>query len=137
MLVKDVMSSNIYTVTPANSAYDAARLMNQHNVGAIPVVEGENLHGILTDRDIVVRCVAAGKEPHNCNVKDVMTGGAACVMPNQSISDAIRIMSSEQVRRLPVVEHGKLAGIVSLADIARIRSSAETANALTEISMPN
>lgn len=136
MLVKDVMSSHVITVSQEDTAQAAATLMKDNNIGAVPVLSGRNVCGMLTDRDIVLRCVAAGKSPTQCKVSEVMTGCAACVTPTQSVSDAISLMSSEQVRRLPVLENGTLAGIVSLADIARIRKSPEVANALSEISMP-
>lgn len=136
MLVKDVMSTRVITVTQENTAQDAANLMKSNNIGAVPVINGSNVCGILTDRDIVLRCVAAGKTPAQCKVSEVMSSSTACVTPTQSISDAISLMASEQVRRLPVLENGSLTGIVSLADIARIRRSPEVANALCEISMP-
>ena len=136
MQVKDVMSTNVITVRQDDTAQTAATLMREHNIGAVPVVSGNSVCGMLTDRDIVLRCVAPGKSPADCRVGEVMTGCAACVTPNQSVSDAISLMSSEQVRRLPVLENGALKGIVSLADVARIRKSPEIANALSEISMP-
>lgn len=136
MQVKDIMSTNVVTVKQEDTAQCAAELMREHNIGAIPVVTGKNVCGMLTDRDIVLRCVAPGKQPGSCRVGELMTSCAACVTPTQSVSDAISLMSNEQVRRLPVLENGQLTGIVSLADVARIRKSPEVANALSEISMP-
>ncbi|MDF2567009.1 MAG: putative signal transduction protein with domain [Oscillospiraceae bacterium] len=136
MQVKDVMSQNVITVTQDDTVSNAAKLMNQHNIGAVPVVVNNNICGIVTDRDIVLRCVASGKSPDNCKVSDIMTSSTACVTPTHSVSDAIKLMSTEQVRRLPVLENGKLSGFVSLADIARTRNNPEIAQALSEISMP-
>lgn len=136
MLVKDIMSTHVVTVAQEDSAQEAATKMKNHNIGAVPVLCGKNVCGILTDRDIVLRCVASGKSSAQCKVSEVMTSSTACVTPNQSISDAISLMASEQIRRLPVLDNGNLAGVISLADIARIRKSPEVANALCEISMP-
>lgn len=136
MLVKDIMSTHVVTVTQEDTAQNAATLMKSHNIGAVPVLCGKNVCGILTDRDIVLRVVASGKSATECKVSDVMTSSTACVTPNQSVSDAVSLMASEQVRRLPVLDNGNLAGIITLADIARIRKSPEVANALSEISMP-
>lgn len=136
MLVKDIMTPTVVTVTQEDTAIEAANLMKVNNIGAVPVTCGSNVCGMLTDRDIVLRCVAVGKTPDECKVSEVMTGSAACVTPTQSVTDAITLMASEQVRRLPVLENGELTGIISLADIARIRKSPEVANALCEISMP-
>ena len=112
-------------------------LMNRNNIGAVPVVEGGHVRGILTDRDIVLRCVSEGRDASTLHVSDVCSSGAISVGPSQSVSEAMRLMSAEQVRRLPVVENGKLLGMVSLADIARERAGMELAQAISEISMPS
>lgn len=136
MQVKDLMSTDLVTVTPQDTVASAAKLMSQYNIGALPVVTDQNLCGILTDRDIVTRCLAQGDTATACKVGDIMSASAACVMPRQALDDAIHLMSKEQVRRLPVLDNGKLAGMISLADIARSRATSETAEALSEISMP-
>ncbi|HIZ55287.1 MAG TPA: CBS domain-containing protein [Firmicutes bacterium] len=136
MLVKDVMTSHVVTVKEDATVTEAAKLMQRYDIGVIPVVNGTTVSGMVTDRDIVLRCVAGGKSPAECRIGDLMTESAACVAPNQSLEDCIHVMSQEQVRRLPVLENGRLEGIVSLADIARVRTSAEIAEALAEICMP-
>ncbi|MCL2013482.1 MAG: CBS domain-containing protein [Oscillospiraceae bacterium] len=136
MTVKDVMSSKVCTVTRSDTAADAARVMNKYDIGSVPVVENENLCGIITDRDIVIRCIAGGRQPDMCKINDIMSPATATVTSEQSLAEAERLMSNAQVRRLPVVASGRLEGIVSLADIARIRPTAEIAKTLSEISMP-
>ena len=92
------------------------------------------MKGILTDRDIVLGCVAQGKDPHDVKASSLMTREVAYVTPNQTVHDAVQMMASEQVRRLPVVRDGYIDGIVSLADIARRHAGPEIAEAISEIS---
>ncbi len=136
MIVKDIMSSYVVTASINDTVSSAAKLMSKHNIGAIPVTEGDTLKGIITDRDIVLRCVANGTDTNSCKVGNIMTSSAACISPNQDVTDAVKLMANEQIRRVPVLENGKIQGIVTLADIARIRHSTEISAALTEISMP-
>ena len=132
--VKDVMSKNIIAVLPSDTIQEVARLMQENNIGAVPVVSGGELKGILTDRDIVLGCVAQGKAPHEVKAASLMTREVAYVTPNQTVHDAVQMMASEQVRRLPVVRDGYIDGIVSLADIARRHAGPEIAEAISEIS---
>jgi CBS domain-containing protein len=132
--VKDVMSRSLVAVLPGDTAEEAARLMRDHNIGSVPVVSGGQLRGILTDRDIVLRCVAQGKDPTRTRAGDLMTGQVAYVTPNQTVHDAVQMMAAEQVRRLPVVRDGYIDGMVSLADIARRHAGPEIAEAISEIS---
>ncbi len=132
--VKDIMSKNIVAVLPNDTAEDAAKLMSEHDIGSIPVIAGGKLKGLLTDRDIVIRCVSEGKPTAYTKVSELMTTDVAFVTPEHSIHDAISMMAAERVRRLPVIKEGFVDGIVSLADIARIHSGPEIASALTEIS---
>lgn len=136
MLIGDIMSKNVISVAPTDNAMHAAKLMSDHNIGAVPVVQDNQVKGMLTDRDIVLRCVAQGKDYKTVPVSDIMTSGAAFVSSSQPVSDAVELMSSEQVRRLPVVDNGKITGMLSLADIARLRNEPEIAKAISEISMP-
>ena len=136
MIVRDIMSPGVTTVTQDDTAFKAATLMKNHNIGAIPVMCGKKVCGMVTDRDIVLRCIASGKDANECKICEVMTGSAVTVTPDRQVSDAASIMASEQLRRLPVVENGELTGIVSLSDIARQRQSTEVSKALCEISMP-
>ena len=136
MQVKDLMNPSVVTIEPTSSASLAARLISRHNVGALPVCSGDGrLRGVVTDRDIVLRCIAAEEDPAQTMVRDIMTRNCATVSPTDDYREASRVMSTQQVRRLPVVDHGKVVGIVALADLARSgRCDMEAAQALTEIS---
>ena len=130
------MNPAVVTVEPSSSAALAARLISRHNVGALPVCGGDGrLRGIVTDRDIVLRCVAAEEDPAQTMVRDIMTRSCTAVSPHADCRQAARLMSKQQVRRLPVVEEGRLVGMLSLADLARShRYDMEAAQALSEIS---
>ncbi len=136
MLVRDLMNPSVVTVEPASSAALAARLLSRHNVGSLPVCGSDRkLRGMVTDRDIVLRCVAAEEDPAQTPVRDIMTRGCASIPPTADCREATRLMSEQQVRRLPVVEEGRVVGIVSLADLAKShQSEMEAAQALCEIS---
>ena len=136
MVVKDLMNPSVVTIEPTSSAALAARLISRHNVGALPVCSGDRrLRGVVTDRDIVLRCVAAEEDPAQTMVRDIMTRSCATVAPGADCREATRLMAVQQVRRLPVVEEGKLVGMISLADLARShRFDMEAAQALGEIS---
>ena len=137
MKVKDVMSKTVVAADSGQSVCEVARLMREHDVGAIPVFERDVIAGIVTDRDVVLRCVAAGKDPSECRAGEIMSGGAVSVTPNQSVADAARIMAAVKIRRLPVIDDGRLAGMVSFGDIARSRADdAEISEAISEISTP-
>ena len=132
--VKDIMSKNVVAVLPNDTAEDAARLMSENDIGSVPVIASGQLKGLLTDRDIVTRCISQGKTANATKVSELMTTDVAYVTPDQSVHEAISMMAAERVRRLPVVKEGVVDGMVSLADIARIHSGPEIASALTEIS---
>lgn len=136
MQVRDLMNPGVVCVTTADSAALAARLLSRHNVGALPVCSRDGrLRGIVTDRDIVLRCIAAEEDPAQTPVREIMTRGCFTVGPNDECGKASRLMAARQVRRLPVVEQGKVVGMLSLCDLARSHSfGMETAQALSEIS---
>jgi len=136
MQVREIMTTRIVSVEPNSSVKDAALLMNRNNIGAVPVVEGTSVRGMLTDRDIVMRCVAENRDAGVCKVADICSQGAVSVKSDQNIADAMNLMSTEQVRRLPVVDNGKLVGMLSIADVAREKSGMELAEAISDISMP-
>ena len=123
--------------TMTATANEAAVLMYENDIGSVPVISGRKLKGIITDRDIVTRCIAKGKQPDKTKVSELMSTNIAFLNPDQTVHDAVSLMAEEKVRRLPVVKDGHLDGIVSLADIARIHSGPEIANAISEISIPN
>lgn len=132
--VKDIMSKNVVAVLPNDTAEDAARLMSENDIGSVPVIASGKLKGLLTDRDIVTRCISKGKTASATQVSELMTTDVSYVTPEQSVHEAISMMAAERVRRLPVVKEGVVDGMVSLADIAKIHSGPEIASALTEIS---
>lgn len=136
MQVRDLMNQSVVSITPTESAALAARLLSRHNIGAIPVCgEDGGLRGIVTDRDIVLRCVAAEEDPAKTQVKDIMSRNCAVVCPEDDIRQAGRLMAAGQVRRLPVLEEGRVVGMVSLGDLAKEHScDMEAGKALSEIS---
>lgn len=136
MEVRDLMNASVVSVEPTSSAALAARLISRHNVGALPVCsEDKRLRGMITDRDIVLRCVAAEEDPAQTTVRDIMTRNCATVSPGDDCREATRLMAAQQVRRLPVVEGGKVVGMISLGDLAKSRRfDMEAAQALSEIS---
>ena len=136
MQVKDLMNPSVITIEPGSSASLAARLISRHNVGSLPVCgDDRRLRGVVTDRDIVLRCIAAEEDPAQTLVRDIMTRSCATVSPQDDCREATRLMALHQVRRLPVVEGGKLVGVISLGDVARSgRFDMEAAQTLCEIS---
>ena len=135
MQIRELMNHNVITVEPGSTAALASRLLSRHNVGSLPVCSGDGkLRGMVTDRDIVLRCVAAEEDPAQIQVKDIMTRRPAAVTPEMDCRAAAQMMARHQVRRLPVVEGEKLVGIVSLCDLAHSsRMDMEAAQALSEI----
>ena len=136
MQVRDLMNPSVVSITPGESASLAARLLARHNLGSLPVCgEDGGLRGIVTDRDIVTRCVAAEEDPGKVPVKDIMSRNCAVVSPDDDAREAARMMAAGQVRRLPVLESGRVVGMVSLGDLALSQQyQMETSKALSEIS---
>lgn len=136
MQVVELMNENVITISPEDSAALAARLLFRHNIGAIPVcTEDRRLRGIVTDRDIVLRCVAAENAPEKTKVKEIMTRSVITVSPEDDVRRAAHQMASGQVRRLPVVWEGELVGMLSIGDMAKSSSyNMEASKALSEIS---
>ena len=136
MKVCDIMSDRVISVEQSEPVSAAARLLKRHNIGSLPVVDGQgHLRGILTDRDIVLRCVAADGDPRSTTVSDVMSRGIVTAEPFDAVDKCVRLMGEDQVRRVPVTDHGRLVGIVALCDLARSTDcEMEAAEALSEIS---
>lgn len=133
--ISEVMTHDAKLVSPNDTLQHAARLMKACDCGILPVSEGDRLVGMITDRDIAVRCVADGKGP-NAKVRDAMTDEVKYCFDDEDISHVCANMSEIQVRRLPVVDRNKrLVGIVSLSDL--VRHSAGTAKALHGIARPS
>jgi len=132
--LRDIMTTNVATVSLLDNAFEVAERMEQLNVGAIPVVDGNNLVGMITDRDLVLRGYAQ-KRSGSSAVEGLMTTDIVVGTPEMSVDEAARLMAERQIRRLPVVENGSLIGIVSIGDLAvRNDSADEAGEALTQIS---
>ena len=116
--VKEVMTERPATLDRAASLAEAAQLMRDRDIGDVIVVEGQDVAGIVTDRDIVIRGVADGADPNRTRVGEVVSGELASVGPDDPVEQAITVMREKAVRRIPVLEGGKLVGIVSLGDLA-------------------
>ena len=134
MKVRELMTTEPITVETKATLGEVATLMKQQDCGSIPVVEGRRLVGIVTDRDIVVRGVAAGKDPKTQTVSEVMSADPVTVGPDDDVTDAEKKMADRQIRRLPVVEGGRLVGIIVTAQIARAGNERKVGETIKEIS---
>lgn len=133
--IREVMTSDPRSIAPSTTVQEAAKLMRDADVGPIPIVENGTVAGILTDRDIVLRVVAEGKDPASTTVGEVASRDLVTVDPEQTLDEALRLMAKHQVRRLPVSEEdGKLVGIVAQADIALEADDRSTGELVEEIS---
>jgi CBS domain-containing protein len=117
--VRELMTTNVVTASPSMSAVDAAKKMIDQEKGPLPIVEGDRVLGMVTDRDIVAHVVAAGKDPNQCSVTDIGTMEPVTIEPDADLDQARQMMDQHQLDRLIVVEGGRLAGIISEADIRR------------------
>ena len=117
--IREVMTENPSTVEASANLTEAAQLMAKEDIGDVLVVENDELQGIVTDRDIVVKAIAEGNTPDDTSVREIATTDVATVGPDDSIEDAVQLVKENDVRRIPVVEDGKPVGIVSLGDLAQ------------------
>jgi CBS domain-containing protein len=135
--VREVMTTRPRSVTPQTPLSEVAKLMEADDVGAIPVVEGDRLVGIVTDRDIVVRAIAKEKDPRGMPAAEVSSRELVTVDPDDDLSDALKLMAQYQVRRLAVIEEDdRLVGVVSQADVAVHAKEKDAGEVLEEISRP-
>jgi CBS domain-containing protein len=118
MRISDVMTKDPATLDVMSTAADAALMMRERGIGDVLVTDGEQLRGIVTDRDIVVRAVAENRNPVTVTVGEICSNDMTTLSPNDSISDAVKLMSDRALRRLPVVDGGHTIGIVSIGDLA-------------------
>jgi len=118
MKVRDIMTPQVEAADYNTSLVQVAEMMKRENVGSIPVCKQDELQGILTDRDIVIKAIAEGKDLGSILASEVMSTQLVSVEPEADIHEAARLMSDHQIRRLPVVENGKLIGMLSLGDLA-------------------
>ena len=132
--IRELMTENPRTVSPGDTIQDAAKIMRDEDTGVVPITEGENLVGVITDRDIAIRAIAEGKNGQT-PVREVASQDLVTIDPQQELDEALRLMAQHQVRRLPVVEEdGRLVGIVSQADVARHGDDARTGQVVEQIS---
>jgi len=133
--IQEVMSSNPCAIDADKPVSYAAKMMKDEDVGFAPIVEGQRLVGTVTDRDIAIKVVAEGKDPDSTSVRDIASTNLVTVDPQQDLDEALRLMASNQVRRLPVVEEdGKLVGVVAQKDVAAQGDDAKTGQVVQEIS---
>jgi CBS domain-containing protein len=133
--IRELMTSNPRTIEPSTPIVDAARIMRDDNVGSIPIVEGDQLWGTITDRDVTIRAVAEGRDLQGTTVGELASRDLVTVDPQQDLDEALRLMAQHQVRRLPVVEEdGRLVGIVAQADVAQLGDDARTGETVQQIS---
>lgn len=136
MKVRDVMTQQVHSIGANETVDAAARTLTHYNIGALPVCGNDgSLQGMVTDRDLVIRCMASGRQPEKTRVQDVMTGKVQTVDPDMELPVAAHLMGRLQVRRLPVVKEGRLCGMLSLGDLAKREDSImDAADALGDIS---
>jgi CBS domain-containing protein len=133
--IRDAMTTNPRHVETATPVAEAAKLLKSENVGSLPVTEGDRLVGMVTDRDIVVRVVAEGKDVQLATVGEIASRDLVTIDPQQDLDEALRLMAKHQVRRLPVVEEdGRLVGILAQADVAQQGQDSKTGQMVQEIS---
>jgi CBS domain-containing protein len=135
--IRDVMTGNVRTVDASATIVEAARMLAEAGVGSLPVVEDGRPIGIVTDRDLVVRVLAAGDDPTSVRVRQIVSSPLVSIASDRSVDEAIFLMSSNRIRRLAVVDEGRLTGLVSQADIARHESADVAGLAVARISQPD
>lgn len=135
MKVREIMTQPAIHISPTESVEVAARTLTHYNIGILPVCNAAGeVCGLVTDRDLVTRCMASGRTPAQTPVQDIMTNRVLSVQPDMDTGVAAHLMGRQQVRRLPVVENGRLCGMVSLGDLARREDSVmDAADALSDI----
>ena len=136
MKLRDIMTSPVIRIDPQESVAVAARTLTHYNIGALPVCGSDGrICGLITDRDIVTRCLAAGRQPGATTVQEIMSRNVIAARPDTDAGVAAQVMGKQQIRRLPVVENEKLCGIVSIGDLANCdESTYDAGDALAEIS---
>ena len=133
--IRELMTVRPRTVQAGASIVEAAKLMRGEDSGIAPIIDGERLVGVVTDRDIAIRVVAEGRDPRETKVDEIASQNLVTIDPQQDLDEALRLMALHQVRRLPVVEEdGKLVGIVAQADVARRVEAERLGGVLQEIS---
>jgi CBS domain-containing protein len=138
MKLKDVMTTQVEVVRPDASIQEAAEKMRSLDVGALPVCDGQQLKGMVTDRDITVRATAQGRDPKATPVREVLSPELAYAFEDQDLEDAQRLMQEKQIRRLPILSRDKqLVGIVALADVVAEAGKKDAARTVQAVSKPS
>lgn len=133
--VRDVMTPNPACVSEKDTIRDVARIMAREDTGVVPVVDGKKVIGLITDRDIVVRLVAEGKDPANARVNEAMTKSVRSVREDTAVNEVLNLMSDAEIRRVPVVnQNNEIVGIVSLGDISRTNRDGKVGETVEKIS---
>jgi CBS domain-containing protein len=135
--IRDAMTEDPRSIGARESVVEAARLMRDEHIGSLPVTEGGRLVGMITDRDLTTRVVAEAAVPETTSVGDVYSRDLISVEPNNDLEEALQLMARHQVRRLPVVENGRLVGMVAQADIALKENEKRTGELVEAISEPS
>ena len=135
--VRDAMTENPRSIGSSASVVEAARLMREGHIGSLPITDDDQLVGMITDRDITTRVVAEAADPQTTSVGDVYSRDLISVEPDKDLEEAVKLMARHQVRRLPVVENGRLVGIVAQADIALSETENKTGELVEAISEPS
>jgi CBS domain-containing protein len=135
--IRDAMTEDPRSIGASESVVEAARLMRDEHIGSLPVTEGGRLIGMITDRDLTTRVVAEAAVPETTSVGDVYSRDLISVEPNNDLEEALQLMARHQVRRLPVVENGRLVGMVAQADIALKENEKRTGELVEAISEPS
>jgi CBS domain-containing protein len=134
--VREAMTASVSSVSPSQSLADAAEVMKGEDVGSVPVVEQGRLAGIVTDRDIVTRAVAEGRNPQAVKVEEIASHDLVTVEPERDLNEALALMARHKVRRLPVLEEGRLVGMLAQADIALEAKGEKVGEMVEQISQP-
>jgi CBS domain-containing protein len=135
--VRDAMTADPRSIGKSVSVVEAARLMREQDIGSLPITDDEKLVGMITDRDITMRVVAEAADPKVTSIEDVYSPDLISVEPDKDLEEALVLMARHQVRRLPVVEDGRLVGIVAQADIALRENETKTGELVEAISAPS
>ena len=136
MKVRELMTTEPITVEPDTTLGEVATLMKQEDCGSIPVVEAGRLVGIVTDRDIVIRGVAGGTDPKTQRVSTIMSADPVTIGADDDVTEAEKVMADRQIRRLPVIEDGRLVGIIVTAQIARADDKRKVGETLRDMNTP-
>ena len=132
--VREAMTADLASVEPSATAAEAARLLAERDVGSLPVVEAGRLVGVVTDRDLALRVVAEGRDPNVVRIDEIASRELVTVEPDGKLDEALHLMAKRQVRRLPVVEDGRLVGILAQADVAAEADARSAGETVEEIS---